>query len=225
MVRSNRRRNRQSRGQRASAVAVHRAPVVRYSPDVFGFPDRLLTRLRYFDTVGLTSTTGSLAHHVFRVNSTFDPDQTGTGHQPLYRDVYAGVYDFYAVVSARAIIQFVNPTTSSFFVSVTVEDDATPPTTATSLAEKSHGQSFLLTPLTGSKSTCEFIVPWSCAKYLNIDPFSSYAYKAAVGANPVELSYIAVSAATTDSSTATIAFSIKLEQEVLWSELSTQAEN
>lgn len=36
---------------------------------------------------------------IFRTNSIYDPDFSGTGHQPLFRDMYASQYDYYCVLA------------------------------------------------------------------------------------------------------------------------------
>jgi hypothetical protein len=50
------------------------------------FPSHLRRTLRYVDRVELTSTSGGHAYYQFRANSLFDPDLSGTGHQPRYFD-------------------------------------------------------------------------------------------------------------------------------------------
>lgn len=56
------------------------------NPD-YGFPDKLRTRLRYADTISLT---GGIATNVFRLNSLYDPDLSGVGHQPCWFDQLCG---------------------------------------------------------------------------------------------------------------------------------------
>jgi len=81
-----------------------RIPGIR-RPD-FGFPDRMITKLRYVDNLELTANAGVVAANVFRLNSCFDPDLSGVGHQPMYYDQFAGAvgsgpYSRYRVVSAK----------------------------------------------------------------------------------------------------------------------------
>lgn len=192
---------------------------------MFGFPDKLLARLRYHDSSTITSTTGGIASYKFRINSCFDPNQTGVGHQPLYYDTYNTIYDHYSVVSARAIVRFTNTNTSPFFVGVTVDDDSAASTNVDTIIEQSHSNSALLTPLTGSKSEKIFTLNWDCEKVLGINPFASETYKTAVGSNPAEESYLIVYAATTDNSTNTINFDVILEMNVLFTELTTPTQS
>lgn len=67
----------------------------------FGFPTKIITILRYFDQYGVSSTSGGIGNLIFRMNSPFDPDFTFTGHQPLYWDDYAGIYQSYRVLGSR----------------------------------------------------------------------------------------------------------------------------
>lgn len=48
------------------------------------------------------------AVQTFRMNSIFDPDITGTGHQPLLRDLWASQYDYYAVLQCDYKIRMYN---------------------------------------------------------------------------------------------------------------------
>lgn len=67
-------------------------------------------RLTYADTFRhdiINSSAGGVTQ-VFRTNSIFDPDFTGTGHQPLGRDLWASMYDYYAVLSTSYTIRMYN---------------------------------------------------------------------------------------------------------------------
>lgn len=205
----------------------NKPPVVRYTPDVFGFPDRLLTRLRYCDVGFIAMAAGALGNQVFRWNSTFDPDLTGTGHQPLYRDTYAAVYDQYSVIKARAKITLMNYSTSvGILCGVVIDDDASLASVPDTLMEQSHGISSFVTPLSGSKSEWEVSLSWDCQGILNINPFTSETYKTAVGSNPSEVSTLGIWAIPEDfSSTTTLRWKIELEQQVLWSELVTPTQS
>nr|QTE03455.1 MAG: putative capsid protein [Chrysolophus pictus CRESS-DNA-virus sp.] len=67
----------------------------------FGFPTKIITILRYVDIYNITSTTGGITTLVFRLNGCFDPDATNLGHQPMYYDNYAAIYDTYRVLGSR----------------------------------------------------------------------------------------------------------------------------
>lgn len=73
----------------------------------FGFPDRLKTKLHYCDVVQLAASAGNPGLWEFRMNSLFDPDFTGTGHQPQWFDQLASVYLYYKVTSSKITVTFI----------------------------------------------------------------------------------------------------------------------
>jgi len=158
-----------------------------------------------------------------RWNSTFDPDATGGGHQPLYRDNLAAIYDHYSVISARAQIRLTNDSADPFAVGLLTDDDTTASSSVDTLCEQSHGSHAILTPLTGSRSSVRFIAAWDCKKILGIDPFASETYKTAVGSNPAEESDLIVWASDLAGNTAGVLFDIEMEYDVLWTELTDPA--
>jgi len=177
--------------------------------------------LRYHGTFAITSTSGVVSNYIFRWNSTFDPDQTSAGHQPLYRDTFAAIYDHYSVVKAEANISLLNGTTEPFIVGCVTDDDTSLSSSVDTLSEQSHGYHKLVTPLSGSKNLVKFNPKWDCKKILGIDPFASETYKTAVSSNPAEESELGIWAATLSGNTATITGDMELIQEVLWTELTT----
>lgn len=73
----------------------------------FGFPDRLRTKLHYCDVVQLSASAGSPGLWQFRMNGMFDPDYTGTGHQPQWYDQLSAVYSFATVVASKIKVTFI----------------------------------------------------------------------------------------------------------------------
>jgi len=65
------------------------------------FPATLDVTLKYCDVIRVAVAAATTAHQAFRANSIFDPDLTGTGHQPLGRDQLAAMYSEYEVLSSR----------------------------------------------------------------------------------------------------------------------------
>lgn len=190
-----------------------------------GFPDKILSKVRYHDSEPLAIAGGAISKYVYRWNSMFDPDFTGVGHQPLFRDTFAAVYDHYAVVSAVAKVKFINTAAVAMFVGVVTDDDTSTSTLLDTLCEQTHGQHMLLPPLTGALSTYTFSVTWNCEKFLGIDPYTSELYKTAVTANPQEESDLTVWALSIDGSSVTCYFDIEFEYTVLWSELATPVQS
>jgi len=72
----------------------------------YGFPQRLVTTMRYSDRIAITSTSGGVGAYVFSMNGLYDPDITSTGHQPMYFDTYGAIYESYRVISSELTATF-----------------------------------------------------------------------------------------------------------------------
>lgn len=72
-----------------------------------GFADTVYARLTYVEKFSLV-VASPIAQYVFRGNSCFDPNYTGTGHQPLYFDQYSAIYNKYRVVGSSIRVDVVN---------------------------------------------------------------------------------------------------------------------
>ena len=78
------------------------------SPDLI--PDRMFVKLRYTDII-VRTVPSAVDNYVFRGNSCFDPDFTGTGHQPFGFDQWAAAnsfYNRYRVHASKMVIRFIN---------------------------------------------------------------------------------------------------------------------
>lgn len=64
-------------------------------------PNRYICKMKY----GTTTTTSLGGQAVFNLNSLFDPDRTGVGHQPYGFDPLANLYNRYRVISCGWRIQ------------------------------------------------------------------------------------------------------------------------
>jgi len=225
--RSNRRAPRQNAARRRGANPSDPTQVIRFQPSIFGFPDKLITKLRYCDYHNLAITSGALSSHAYRWNSTFDPNYSGGGHQPLYRDTYAGIYNFYSVVRAHAKITFTNTDVDNpFIIGCVTDEDATISTTYTTLMEQSRGKFRRITALSGSQSCVSVEMDWDCKTVLGIDPFDDATYKSAVGDNPTKDSFLIFWAQVEDgAATSNLGVTIELIQEVLWNELLTPTQS
>lgn len=72
------------------------------------FPQRQIVRMKYCEAVGLGIDLGvPSAVYRFNLNSIFDPNRTGTGHQPYGHDTMATLYNRYRVIGCKYSIQSV----------------------------------------------------------------------------------------------------------------------
>lgn len=75
--------------------------------------DKTVAKVRYVDVISIDAGAAAIASHVFGANNIFDPDVTGTGHQPLMHDEYSLLYGKYRVLSSTCKVTPVASATSS----------------------------------------------------------------------------------------------------------------
>lgn len=63
-------------------------------------------RLRYFDTLDLGVVGASPVAYVYSANGLFDPDVTGTGHQPMGFDQLSAFYQHHCVLNGTIVVSF-----------------------------------------------------------------------------------------------------------------------
>lgn len=72
----------------------------------FGFPKKIITTIRYVGINTQTSASGVVSTHIYRMNGIQDPDLTGIGHQPMWFDNYAAIYQNYRVLGSRITVEW-----------------------------------------------------------------------------------------------------------------------
>lgn len=188
----------------------------------FGFPPNIITQLRYCDIFNKTPSL-AISHQVFNLNSIYDPDESGVGHQPMYRDQFAALYNYYTVIGAKITATFVNSAATAVpaMVGIAVGDDSTFVTTTSQIMEQNKCQWKLLGLNTGGNDAVVLTNTYGTMTDEGIDPYSgSGNVRTAIGSNPSELYCASVWAASTDASTATkVWFTVDVEYTVLFSEL------
>lgn len=73
-----------------------------------GRPQRMIAKLVYFTSGQLANSVGVYQTQMMNLNSLYDPDRSGVGHQPLGRDQWATWYNRYRVFKVDYIITFAN---------------------------------------------------------------------------------------------------------------------
>jgi len=77
------------------------------------FPAYTDTILHYVDQVTLNATSGLTDTFFFSCNGLFDPNITGTGHQPLGFDEWSAIYQKYRVLKSKITVHFVPNTVTT----------------------------------------------------------------------------------------------------------------
>lgn len=108
-----------------STVKLYRVPAL-VKMGRQGFPLRLQATLRYAQNVTLTiPAAGTTISQVFRCNGMYDPDFTGTGHQPFYFDQYMAIYDHFNVMRSTITCMASATSASAVHVGLMIDDDTT----------------------------------------------------------------------------------------------------
>ncbi len=94
-------------------------------------------RLYYYDYQHeLTSTAGAVSRYRYRANDCFDPDYTGTGHQPMGFDEMTKYYDQFTVIKSKITVRFASQSaTVPMVVGVKLNDDTPNETNTTDIIE------------------------------------------------------------------------------------------
>lgn len=102
---------------------------VKISRGLNPFPNVKYVRHKYVDviTIPAGSSAGWPQLYQFRANSMYDPDYTGTGHQPLFRDEMAAQYNYYTVLSSFIKVLVPPENTQERNWTLFVDDEATVP--------------------------------------------------------------------------------------------------
>lgn len=77
------------------------------------YPESCIVTLPYVETVQVTTTSGVGGFYVFSGNSLFDPNITGTGHQPFAFDTWSELFGRYCVYGSAIEVQVTPQATAS----------------------------------------------------------------------------------------------------------------
>lgn len=101
--------------------------------------NKFSTVLKYWSIFTTTPSSGLLAGNVLTANGLFDPDITGSGHQPRGFDQLMPLYDHYAVKKATVVAKFSNDASNDpVMCFVIVRDKSTPIASGTDAGEHRH---------------------------------------------------------------------------------------
>jgi len=82
------------------------------------------------------STGFTFSEQIYRLNSVFDPDFTGGGHQPLYYDQVSPLYTNYLVHAVKVDVTFTNPGVDGMMGAVSCGFDSLGTATLSTLMER-----------------------------------------------------------------------------------------
>jgi len=206
------------------SVSTFRGPITAELPKtVIGFPDRMITILKYSDIYNFSASAAPAAQ-VFRMNSGFDPDLTGTGHQPSWWDIYTAIYSRYFVRQFKMegeIMQNSAATQETEWVACYADVDHSSETVS-ALMESRYMKSGSVAPPTGGSVQQSFSLPWMETAKLMGQRYSEADDNmyTGVGSNPTDVAFGWVKVQTTDAVTnASVRVRVKLYMEIVFKDV------
>jgi hypothetical protein len=179
------------------------------------FAVRRKAMLRYADYFALTSTAGVVASYVFSCNGLYDPNITGTGHQPAGFDQMMLSYEHYVVTRSRICCTYLNTsTTTAPGVALSLEAGATPITNIQQIIEDGMVKTVRLygAAVAGSMATlnlfCDLAKFGGVVKILD-----NPEYRGTIAANPAEQSYFHVQVWGQNGDTSVVQVEVVIEYE------------
>lgn len=193
-----------------------RPPGVNSLKPGIGFPDKLNCLLRYTEA-GVFTGSATPAAQVFNANSLFDPNSTGTGHQPSYFDIMNQVYTRYYVraVAARVTIANENNVINLYAVCAYSDNDSSGQTVNT-ISESRYAKTGTVGLSTG-ESILELDMPLISIAQIMGEPKRSTEVDSnmysSVGSSPSDLAFCYFKVVASDSSTS---FTARWKMEILY---------
>lgn len=205
--------SKRSRARSGSTAVTKRR--VRYSGITkfpgYGFPTKLQARLRYVDTFALNAVAGGLSTQQIRCNGLYDPDHSGTGHQPMYYDQLMALYDHYTVLRSRIKVTIFNFTADPSRVNIYLNDDTTAtPTDMNGRMEQSSARNIIVSKEGGP---VVLYLSWDAYKTFGGSILGNDNLQGTAGADPLELSLYTITAQNTNLTAAT---SVGLQCEIVF---------
>lgn len=188
------------------------------------FPKQLRNTVRYCDFVDLGVTAG-IGKYMFSTNGLYDPDYTSTGHQPLYFDQLATIYDHYTVVASRIKVELATGSAYNLLFSMYVDDDTTTVTDAQQAMEQPGAKWIALNPSAAKIRRLNH--KWNAGDLLGpADPLSSNDLKGTGSTNPTEQSYYVIQChEETGALNTNVGLAVQIEYDVVWTEMKTMAQS
>lgn len=195
------------------------APGLLRVPRPYAMPLRLRNTMRYSDTISITLSTGD-GFHYFSCNGLYDPDISGSGHQPLYFDQLMAMYDQYVVVASKITV---TPVVSSvsLLCGVSIEDDTTSNLFNLEV-EKGTSKYRAYGPISAGGSPQIGVTQfWNQAKTFGQGAMMGAQLSGTSAANPTEQSYFHITLKDPGAGSVTVHLQVLVEYTTDWIELKT----
>lgn len=188
-----------------------------------GFPRQIKTTLKYTETLKLTAASGVFTTYFFSANGAYDPNITGTGHQPMYFDQYAALYNHYTVIGSRITVRVLQDSATAVGcrVGLLQTDDSSYAGTADmdQIDEASMGRFRYMG--VGLDHSINLGQRWSAKKTFGGSVLGNDNLQGSSSSNPTEQSYymFCIQGLSGASTTPTLHCTFEIEYIMIWDEL------
>ena len=184
----------------------------------FGFPEKIQIKHRYVENIGFNAAAGALSVQQFRANGMYDPNVTGTGHQPLYFDQLSAIYDHFTVLKSYIKVTASTSSTTPQIVNIFLNDDSTiTPASVESRMEQSSGKSMLISQGSGTSSV---YLAFDAKKVFGGSVLGNDNLQGTGSADPTEQSLFTITCQAQDTGVATLVYTIcEIVYVAVWDEV------
>lgn len=189
----------------------------------WGAPNSIVTTLRYCDNFQLTSTSGATVSAVYRANGIYAPQYSGggTSHQPMFRDAWVAMYDYYTVLGSKITVTAQSRNaTNGFVIGLQGSDTPTLSSTVISWLEQNNGVHALIGNANAGSKTLH--MTYGPEENLGANMKDDQSSLVSTGSDPgsQQAYYFGILASTEDfATTAVITFLIQIEYTVKFATL------
>lgn len=209
--------------KRKYAVARRRAPPrrgIRTQVNLgLAIPDKMTITHKYCELVNITTAAGGMGRYQFSANGMYDPNTTGTGHQPMYFDQLSALYNHYVVIGSKIKVRLVpyNNAQPCIQFAIFVNDDTNlTPTNVDGVAEQTNAK---LRLYPASQAYCAVVTEkWSARKTFGPGIMANNALQGSASANPTEQSFFEMVYSTPIGTGMSWQAEVEIEYIAIWSE-------
>lgn len=177
------------------------------------FPQRFITNMKYSETFVLSPALNNGLFY-FNLNSIFDPNQSGVGHQPYGHDTMASLYNRYRVLSASWALNFYSGGSVVRVACIPVNEQWSTTPSLSEVCENPRSRWGIQIPGGNTKQIKGSISLPSLVGRSKVEYTADDRYQATYGSTPTERAYLAILGADIGDLGATISCTITLNYKV-----------
>jgi len=207
---------------RFAASRIPRAIPTRVNMGNQFLPKQTRATLTYVEIVPMTVTAGAFTTYQFSCNGMYDPNISGTGHQPHGFDQMMVLYDHYTVLNSTFKLDLATPYQANPMPAMVVwiDDDTTVgAATLFSAAERPTAKWQMISP--GTDKPPAMYLKWNAKDTFAGDALSDKTLSGDANTNPAEQSYYSIGVADTALTTQVYYLGVTIKYDVVFDELAS----